>query len=189
LNVARHLLAGGLADQIIFLPAARSPHKLGQNLASPEHRLAMVRLALADEVQMSVSDWELQRGGVSYTIHAVRHFTAVLGAAPRLILGLDSLTELHRWYEAQALVRECQILLYGRPGWVLPPRALLVERFGEENAARLLAGVVRGPELDISSSQLRALIQADGDWRRVVPEAVAGYIAKHGLYRSAGAAS
>jgi len=183
LNVARHLLNAGLVARVLFLPAARSPHKPGVAQAGARHRLAMLRLALAAEPGMAVSAWELRRGGVSYTIHAVRHFARRLGAPPVLVLGYDCLAELHRWYEITALLNECRVLLYARPGSLPPVAADLRQRFGEAHAARLLAGIVNGPEMAVSSREVRARLAAGDTLAGLVPAPVASYIAANGLYR------
>ena len=67
--------AGGL-DEVVFIPAAASPLKVGRMVAPDADRLAMLRLAIADESAFSVSDYEIAKAGVSYTIDTVRHFEA-----------------------------------------------------------------------------------------------------------------
>jgi nicotinate-nucleotide adenylyltransferase len=172
--------AGGL-DEVVFVPAAASPLKVGRMVAPDADRLAMLRLAVADEAAFSVSDYEIAKAGVSYTIDTVRHFEAAWpGARLVLILGADSLATLHRWREARALVDRCGILTLGRPGWAVDR----VPGFEGEVADRLLAGVVADFSQDVSSSEVRRRLQAGRSVDGIVPAAVADYIRGKNLYVS-----
>jgi nicotinate-nucleotide adenylyltransferase len=172
--------AGGL-DEVVFVPAAASPLKLGRMVAPGADRLAMLRLAVADEPAFSVSDYEIAKAGVSYTIDTVRHFEAAWpGARLVLVFGADSLAALHRWREARALVDRCGILTLGRPGWAVDR----VPGFEGEVADRLLAGVVADFSQDVSSSEVRRRLQAGRSVDGIVPAAVAAYIRGKNLYVS-----
>src|SRR6188474_461451 len=83
LMVAQRVLEAEALDRIVFVPAARSPHKSGTT-ASGAQRLAMLRLARRGNPQFTVSDFELRRGGPSFTIDTVRHFAALWNEKPRL---------------------------------------------------------------------------------------------------------
>ncbi len=65
--------------RVIFLPSAAPPHKLGEPLADPMHRAAMVRLAIKHEPLFDFSDYDLTRDGPSYTIETVNHFRGMGG--------------------------------------------------------------------------------------------------------------
>ena len=172
--------AGGL-DEVVFIPAAASPLKVGRMVAPDADRLAMLRLAIADESAFSVSDYEIAKAGVSYTIDTVRHFEAAWpGVRLVLIIGADSLATLHRWREAEALAGLCEILTLARPGWPVDR----VPGFEGETAARLLAGVVEDFSQDVSSSEDRRRLEAGRSVDGIVPAAVAAYIRGKNLYVS-----
>jgi nicotinate-nucleotide adenylyltransferase len=171
--------AGGL-DEVVFIPAATSPLKIGHMVASDADRLAMLRLALAGEAAFSVSDYELAKSGVSYTIDTVRHFTSAWPEARIvLILGADSLATLFQWREAQALVDSCEILTLARPGWPVDR----VSEFDGKTTARLLSGVVADFSQPVSSSEVRHRLETGHPVAGLVPAPVADYIQDRGLYR------
>lgn len=181
LAAARRAREAGELDAVVFIPAAVSPLKVGRMVAPDEDRLAMLRLAIADEAAFSVSDYEIAKAGVSYTIDTVRHFEAAWPDARFiLIIGADSLATLHRWREARALVDRCEILTLARPGWTVD----CVPGFDEAVAARLLAGVVADFSQDVSSSEVRRRLAAGRSASGLVPAAVADYIRRRNLYVS-----
>jgi len=158
-------------DEIVFVPAWRSPHKRG-TLASPQDRVRMLRLAVHGNARLRVSDVEIRRGGASYTVDTVRHFSAVWGERPRLILGGDALLDLPTWKEAEALQREARLVVYARPGF---------------EAARIRAAALGVHYHDqtlswISSSRLRAWLQRGRSTRYQIPDRVRAYIEANQLY-------
>jgi nicotinate-nucleotide adenylyltransferase len=161
-------------DEVVFVPAARSPHKRA-TAATGEARLAMLRLAVRDNPCFRVSDFELRRRGPSYTIETVRAFAARWGERPILVVGADALLELHTWYEADALLREARIVVYARPG-------------AGAAAARAAAlglryhAVVESP---LQSRTLRARARRGRSLRYLVPEPVRRYILENKLYAPA----
>jgi nicotinate-nucleotide adenylyltransferase len=74
LIVAEHVLEAMSLDQIVFIPSAISPHKLGQTVPPPSSRLAMLQLAVRRNRRFSVSSIEAERGGISFTIDTVEEF-------------------------------------------------------------------------------------------------------------------
>ena len=64
-------------EQIIFIPAFVPPHKVGQDYAPAEHRYAMTELAVKPYPHFTVSDMELRRSGVSYTIDTLRELRQI----------------------------------------------------------------------------------------------------------------
>lgn len=184
LGVAQALLASGRVRQVLFVPAGAPPHKLGRPLTDARHRLAMLALAVGADPRLGVSPCELERAGPSYTLHTARHFREVFGPRLRLVLGADSLRDLHLWYEAATLVRENRFLVYRRPGCRLPAAATLRRQFGAAGAAKLRAGVVRGPRFAVSSSALRAALAAGNAPATLLPPAVHAYITANRLYET-----
>ncbi|MEN0111436.1 MAG: nicotinate (nicotinamide) nucleotide adenylyltransferase, partial [Planctomycetota bacterium] len=93
-------------DRVWFVPAATQPHKPGGPVASGEDRLAMLRLALADEPGLEASPIELDRGGVSYTVETLRAIAESQPAAELFFLmGADTLRDLPNWREPGEVLR------------------------------------------------------------------------------------
>jgi len=172
------------AERVWLVPAACPPHKPHCVLAPGEDRLEMCRLAVAGDPLFEVSDCELARGGLSYTLLTVRQFAKSLAAGTELywLIGADSLAELASWYHVRELVRECTLVTARRSGATVPDAAALAAIVGTEAAAQLLKYILPTPRIDISATQIRERVRQRRDIRYLVPAAVAGYIAARGLY-------
>lgn len=173
LAVVRHLLAHGLADHVVVVPAALSPFKDGMT-APAEQRLAMARLAFGDESAVSVDDREVRRGGTSFTIDTLR---SLAQEHPddrwRLVIGADNAAGLARWREAAALADLAEVVVMPRGGADPAPaqglggaRFLLVEDFDEP----------------VSSTAIRAMLARGAVPDADLPPAVARHIRRCGLY-------
>lgn len=169
---------------ICFLPSGRPPHKLGRAIAPVEHRTAMVEAAIAGELLFSCSDFDARRDGPSYTIDTVRHFRGLHGQQAELfwIIGADSLAELVTWRQVRELVDECRIVAAARPGWEQIDWSMFDGLFSPDQIARLRAGVVDTPRIDISSTIIRERVRAGRSIRYLVPDEVGEYIGSRGLY-------
>lgn len=186
-NIVRQVLAHTALTQILVMPAATPPHKQHRTITSGNHRLAILRLAFAGEPDVIVSDFELVREGVSFTVTTAAELQADLAQPLYLIIGMDSLCELHTWVEAQRLVSTYPIVVYGRPGESPPDWDALCGRFGEDAAKKLTASILTAPELDVSSSVLRSGLQENDEAaRKLLPDAVYEYIRDNELYRQMG---
>jgi len=167
-------------SRVLFLPSARPPHKTPGYLADANHRLAMVRLAIRDNSGFFASDMEIRRGGKSYTIDTVR---ALQHQYPRtglyLVIGSDSLNDLHNWREATQLIRLCKIIAVQRPGEK-------EFRFNRKRLRGFQPLKLSAHPFEISSSEIRERFRRKKSNRYLLPEAVARYVAKHKLYRRRG---
>ncbi len=187
LIVARHVAERLGARRVVLIPGAAPPHKRDQSLAPAADRVAMCRLAVAEEPGFEVSDWEATRPGLNYTIDTVQHFRQLVGDGPELcwLIGMDSLHELHSWYRATELVELCTIVTTARPGFEPPESGAFRQRFSAAQVEKLLAHVIEGPRIDIASTDIRARARLRRSIRYLVPEAVRRYITQAGLYESA----
>ncbi len=188
LIVARAVAEQLELDRVIFLPSARPPHKDGDNLAPTAHRAALVKLAIAGEPRFEFSDYDLTRGGPSYTIDTVQHFRKVLGDQVVLhwIIGTDSLAELTTWHRIDALIEACRVVTAARGGVESVEWDALASALSEKQVADLKAGVLETPVIDISATDIRARIGTGRSIRFLVPGAVRAYIEEHALYGFAG---
>ena len=108
-------------DRIIFVPAARPPHKEEAVVASALHRYEMVSLATVFTPYFTVSPIELQREGKSYSVETVREFQKMAGPDTRLyfVVGVDAFLEMSAWREAEELLTLTRVIVTARPGWRL----------------------------------------------------------------------
>ena len=165
-------------SQVLLIPTAQQPLKQ-QHFSSAEQRLAMTKLAIADNQAFAASNIEVERSGVSYTIDTIHTLHA---AQPEvewwLIVGADSLATLPRWHAAADLVQLAHFAILERPGFDLDWPALL-DQF-PSLAQRSMR--IQGPRMDLSATELRRRLQAGLPVRYLVPDAVASYIAEQQLY-------
>ena len=165
-------------SKVMFIPAAMPPHKVDRPVSDPEHRLAMVELAIADNPAFEASRIELGRTGPSYTVDTLE----ALGgdaAALVLILSAEAFRELRSWHRPERILELAQLAVVPRDGFPEANRAYLAEHFpGFEDRATFLTG----PRLRLSASQLRDRAANGRSLRYLVPDAVAAYIGDHALY-------
>ncbi len=183
LAIARQVLERFAVDRLVFLPASHSPLKDGTPAATDAQRLDMLRLVTDNEPRFAVSDFEIARGGVSYTVETLRAWHAREPEAKLLfIAGMDSLRTLHAWREPLEIVRLCTFVTFRRPGFPLPAPDEL--KLPPDIAQRLLDQVVDGPLVDVSSSDVRDRAARGQSLDGLVPAPVADYISSHNLYRT-----
>jgi len=155
----RHL---GL-DRLLFIPTGNQKYRRPA-VASGEHRVAMLRLAL-DDPRCAIDARELDPGFSGYTVdtlHALK--TENPDAKLVLLMGADQFARLDTWHEPQKVRALAEIAVFARPGSKAPPRA------------------VPFAESEVSSSDIRQRLAAGEPIDGLVPAPVANYIARHGLY-------
>lgn len=165
-------------EPVLLIPTAQAPHKLGHNdVASPADRLTMCRIAAEGEREFQVSDIELRREGLSYTIDTVLELNLRGAKNVHWLIGADMLMVLPKWHRAEELISLAQFVVMARPGaeiqWDSLPR-----RFQS-----LRENLVEAPLVDISSTQIRERVKQGLPIYDLTPPAVAEYIRTHRLYR------
>jgi len=169
-------------NRLIFVPAAVPPHKQGHTLAEGRHRFEMLQLATEGNLSFEVSDMELQRGGVSYTVDTMTQIQAENpGAELFFIVGLDSLAELHLWRNIEQLLEMCTVVPFARGGED-PARVAEQIQLSSAWKEKLLERLIRIHEIEISASEVRMRLAEGLSIRYLVPPEVEMYIAEHGLY-------
>lgn len=167
-------------DCLHVIPAFIPPHKASPDLAAGEDRLAMCRLALQGLPNILADDYELTRGGVSYTIETMRHMRECYPEDDfYLIMGTDNYLTFTAWREWQALGRMCTLAVASREEddkEALYQQARLLAREG------VLSIFLNNPVRVVSSTEIRQMLRA-GEPSGDLSPAVTEYIAAHGLYR------
>lgn len=165
-------------DEVIFLPAARNPLKSRRATASGKDRLEMVRRLIDSEEKMAVSDMELTRGGMSYTVDTLGELHMIQPAEYWFLLGADALRGLPDWKNPQRVLRLCRLAVAIRPPTT--PNDVMA-RLPEEYRGKV--DIVKMSPMDVSSTEIRDRI-ADGrgtlNW---VPQRVLHYIQANKLYK------
>ncbi len=173
-------------ESVLFVPAGEPPHKRGRPISPGEHRLAMVELAIAGNEQFQASRLELDRAGPSYTVDTLGALHAAASAAGipadlTLIVSAEAFLGLMTWHEPRRILELARIAVAPRDGYPDAGPAFLAANL-PDLAAR--AVYLDSPRMRLSASELRARSAAGRSLRYLVPDAVAGYIGDHALYRN-----
>jgi nicotinate-nucleotide adenylyltransferase len=157
-------------EALRFLPAREQPFKRGRHRTSPEHRTAMLSLAISSASGFALETTELDRAGPSYTVHTLEELRR---REPQsefvLLLGADAAAELPAWHEAERIPELARVVVFARPGSRVPSSAFISQ-------------VIEVPAIDISATEVRRRVCRGQSIRYWVPDAVAEYIARHRLY-------
>ena len=159
-------------DKVIFVPAHFPPHKKSTTLTSAEDRFKMVQLAIKSNPQFEISDFEIKRGGKSYTIDTVKHFKKIYPRQTKFffILGEDSYSHLPEWKSIDQLKK-------------LTAFAVVNRDFSKKKKNRIPCYFIDMPTLEISSSDLRKRIAQGRSVKYLIPGRVLKYIQGHKLYQ------
>ena len=172
-------------DKVWFVPTAHQPLKPQGPVANDEDRLAMLSLATADDARFIVSDIELDRGGVSYTVDTLREICVQQPDAKLyFLMGADSLTDLPQWHKPAEICQLSTPLVVCRAGQPAPDFGVLEGLVSPQRRKEIEESLVEMPETPISSSEIRKLIAANGQWSDLVPPTVSEYIGSKQLYGS-----
>lgn len=176
LIVAQTIFEAEHFDKIVFIPAHIPPHKKGKKISSLELRLEMLKIAIKDNPNFEISDIEIKRGGVSYSLETIRDYkeqTELSQDELFYLIGSDSLKLFYAWENPKAILKECQLIVAIRPGFRpsdIPNWILAKVQFANI------------PRIEISSSQIRARWIEDKTIRYMVTQPVWKFINENNIY-------
>ena len=199
LRLAQEALEQCRFSVLKFIPSGTPPHR-AVPLASPEHRLQMVRLAIQGQPGFEVDEREVHRTDKCYSVDTFTELRTVLGSQQPLclLLGSDAFLQLHTWHQWEKLFELTHIVVMQRPG--LPVGNAMAQADGglRQQYQRRLAPTPRllhespsghvvvldMPQLDISATDIRSRAAQNKSLRYLLPDAVAHYIQINQLYKS-----
>jgi nicotinate-nucleotide adenylyltransferase len=167
--------------QTLFVPAGQPWLKTNNVISPAEHRVEMIRLAIADKPYFKLSTMEIERPGPTYTVDTIAALESQLGPGAELffILGWDNLIQLPQWWEPSRLVKMCHLVAIPRVGYPTPELTSL-----EATVPGLSQRVILldKPRIDINASVIRQRVAQGLSISHLVPEPVERYIKQHRLY-------
>ncbi|MBU0711136.1 nicotinate-nucleotide adenylyltransferase [bacterium] len=178
LAIAEQCLKNLNIDRAIFIPAFLAPHKTNVKISSAKDRLAMLRLAIQPYPGLEISELEIDRKGISYSIDTIIQIKKALSLNSEnlyFLIGADSLAELHTWRQPERILDESRVVVAGRPHYSMDDVPV-----DYRNRVEILSN----PLMDISSTDIRQKVERHESVRHLIPESVAGYINIHKLYRT-----
>jgi len=163
-------------DSLIFIPAFKAPHKTELKQTDSIHRDRMIKLAIEGNPSFSVDGYEMEKEGVSFTIDTVKEFKNRYPEAEHnlfFIIGSDSLQEFHTWKDPFEILKNCHIVIAGRPYYSSVDVDPLI-------MSKVLVTDI--PQVEISSKRIRNRIKLGLSVKYMMPDGVLKYINENGLY-------
>lgn len=198
IRAAQAVLVTFKLDKVYLIPAFIPPHKFSQEIASPEHRLKMVELAVESYPDFIPSSVEIEAGGKSYSINTLEKFQQMFpGSKIYFIVGVDAFLEIDTWKDYERLLEKCSFIVISRPGYDLnDAKGILHGRFKRKiiDIGRYLKLDQTGKDkfniilfyfegMDVSSTEVREKAKKGKSIKGLVPEGVESYIKKNNLYQ------
>lgn len=169
-------------DSVYFVPSGQPPHKSGKVITDKKNRLKMVELAISDNKNFNIFDYELNQTGYTYTIDTIRAFRRLIDPKAKIyfITGADQLLLLESWKAYDQLLKEVIFVAASRPGHDENQLIEKVEYFKKKYHAQMLH--VEIPALSISSTNIRSRVREGNSIKYLLPESVEEYIENRRLY-------
>ena len=176
LIIAQTIFEAENFDQIVFIPAYQPPHKKGLKISPVDQRLEMLNIAIKENPNFIMSDLEIQRKGLSYSIETIMEYKKQNNIKSKdlfYLMGSDSLKQFKKWKEPKMIINESRVIVAIRPGFRpsdIPNWILAKIQFASI------------PRIEISSTTIRDRWTEDKTIRYMVTESVWQYINKNKLY-------
>ncbi len=180
LALVRGVAAALELDRVVLMPTGYPPHKIKSSSTADADRLKMCRLAVSDDPLIEVSDYEIQKGGASFTIDTLE---ALCENEPDtqwyLLMGADMFMTVTTWKRFEDIVKKAVLVTVPRDD---VSAAMLSEQADKLRQFGATCHVVTLPLTPVSSTQIRNIVENGGDLSDTVPSSVATYILERGLY-------
>ena len=163
-------------ERLIFVPANISPAKKNGDSSPPEERSKMLEMSLTNNPNFEISDLEIKREGISYTIDTIKEVADKLKLDKKdlfFLMGSDTLKGFHNWKNPEKIIKICNIIVAIRPGFTpsdIPQWVLDNVRFANI------------PRFEVSSTNIRRRWREGKTIRYMVPKEVWEYIHEKELY-------
>ena len=163
-------------DKIIFVPANKNPHRSTEISSSVKNRLKMLESAVEGNPHFEISDVELARGGVSYSIDTIQYIKDEHNLKRDelfFLIGSDILKNFHKWHQPEKILEECHVIVALRPGF--KPSSIPSWILSNIQFANI-------PRFELSSTQIRKRWRENKTIRYMVTQPVWQFINKNSLY-------
>lgn len=172
LIIANHVLQHTDAEQVWFVVSPQNPFKQATGLLNEYQRLHLISLATEGEKNLKGSNIEFNLPKPSYTINTLTYLQEKHPEHDFIILmGSDSFQNIVKWKNADVILKNYQLYIYGRPGFEI------MDTHGSN------IKIIDAPLLQISATHIRELIRSGKSIRYLVPDIVMEEILRSGYYR------
>ena len=163
-------------DKIIFVPALTNPLKSKGVTSSIENRLKMLKSAVEGNPHFEISDIEIKRGGISYSIDTIQFIKEEQNLTKDelyFLIGSDILNNFEKWRDPSKILEECQVIVAIRPGF--KPSSVPNWILSNIQFANI-------PRFELSATQIRRRWRENKTIRYMVTQPVWNFINNHYLY-------
>ncbi|MBI4546345.1 MAG: nicotinate-nucleotide adenylyltransferase [Ignavibacteriae bacterium] len=162
-------------DKILFIPSATPPNKNDPAMPDGARRLEMTQLAIDGNSDFEVSDIEIRRRGISYSVDTMKALTELYPKASlSLIIGADNFLEFQTWKSPNEILTLAEVVVISRPGF---------DAHSVKSELARLVRFVNVPQIGISGTDIRRRAKLGRSIRYLVPQQVEEYIMFHSLYK------
>ena len=182
LDIATQALKELSLDELIIVPVNLQPFKLDVPVTIGSHRVEMLKLAFEGMERLKISDYELNKDEVSYTINTLNEFKKkYAGSEIWFLLGTDALLKIELWKNAKELLTQFNLVVGSRLGYKEEELDRQISHLEQTYMTRIHK--ITNKRLNISSTEIKKRIRQGKPLDKLVPLAVERYINQHALYR------
>ena len=161
-------------EKIILIPANISPHKINTNHTEAHHRFKMLDLSIQNEPLFECSDYEVEKGDISYTIDTIKEMKKKYSNL-ELIIGYDNLVKFDKWHKPEEIISLVKLIVMKRE---MDKEVEIDHEFAEK------AQIIDTPTIEISATDIRQRVMDNLSIEYLVTKEVKEYIYKNKLYRN-----
>lgn len=179
-------------DEMRMMICAQPPHREYPGVSAVQ-RKAMLELALVDSAELMLDARELDREGLSYSVDTLESLKCEFpDAALFMVIGSDSFQSFSSWHRWQHIMDLCNLVIARRPDNVADETSLMgkqlsnhfVKNLSEANKFEYGKVIPVGvSQLEISSTNIRCLIQQNKSPKYLLPDSVLDYIIENSLFK------
>lgn len=184
IHIGKEALKALALDEVIFVPTGRPRHKLNDaSLLNENLRYRMVGLAIQGHEGFSISDYEINKKGFSFTYETLKYFSEIYKDSHLyFISGADCLINIYKWKNVADIFKRATLVVFNRPGFskedILAQKKKVEEDF---NTEIIFLDV---EPLEISSTDIRKAVKNQDEITDIIPKSVMNFIKEHNLYKS-----
>ena len=180
-NAAKAFMEQMQLHYLFVIPTALDPSKIRDEGDEARHRMKMCELAFEGESGVVISDMEIEKGGISYTVDTLR---ALAREDRRLfmLVGTDMALKLDSWREPEEIFKLCYPTYVRRESDKLLENQIIEKNTKYLNDYGKICRRIMTPEIELSSTEIREMVKRGEDISNLVPEKVAEYIKENKLY-------
>lgn len=181
LIIAQNMIENLSLDKLFFIPASVSPFKTQEDDILPSiHRVNLIKLSISDNEKFDVDDFELSKGGISYTYETVEYLAdKYQNDELYWLIGGDQILNFDKWKNYEKILETISIVIAKRPNTFHQNEIFEIEH--NFNIGKPLIWL-DSPLLEISSSEIRNLIKLKYSIKYLVTKNSEDYIIKNNLF-------